>query len=65
MNKYVGLILFTVFSILLKFRFLDVCCFFWMQQKRLSLLFASAVLEGASVGPLIKVAVDFDPRFDL
>ena len=33
-----------------------------MQQKRLSLLFMSAVLEGASVGPLIKVAVDFDPR---
>ncbi|KAL1213967.1 Bax inhibitor 1 [Cardamine amara subsp. amara] len=31
------------------------------QQKRLSLLFVSAVLEGASVGPLIKVAVDFDP----
>ncbi|KAF3565296.1 hypothetical protein DY000_02013700 [Brassica cretica] len=31
------------------------------QQKRLSLLFLSAVLEGASVGPLIKVAVDFDP----
>ncbi|CAG7894890.1 hypothetical protein BRARA_B02945 [Brassica rapa] len=31
------------------------------QQKRLSLLFLSAVLEGASVGPLIKLAVDFDP----
>ncbi|KAJ4888595.1 Bax inhibitor 1 [Raphanus sativus] len=33
----------------------------YQQQKRLSLLFISAVLEGASVGPLIKVAVDFDP----
>jgi len=33
-----------------------------MQQKRLSLLFVSAVLEGASVGPLIKVAIDVDPR---
>ncbi|XP_010441497.1 PREDICTED: bax inhibitor 1-like [Camelina sativa] len=31
------------------------------QQKRLSLLFVSAVLEGASVGPLIKVAIDVDP----
>jgi len=30
-------------------------------QKRLSLLFVSAVLEGASVGPLIKVAIDVDP----
>ncbi|EFH39989.1 hypothetical protein ARALYDRAFT_917432 [Arabidopsis lyrata subsp. lyrata] len=27
-------------------------------QKRLSLLFVSAVLEGASVGPLLKVAID-------
>ncbi|CAH2046100.1 unnamed protein product [Thlaspi arvense] len=31
------------------------------QQKRLSLLFLSAVLQGASVGPLVKVAVDVDP----
>lgn len=30
--------------------------------KRLSLLFLSAVLQGASVGPLIKVAIDVDPR---
>ncbi|KAJ0242660.1 Bax inhibitor 1 [Hirschfeldia incana] len=30
-------------------------------EQRLSLLLLSAVLEGASVGPLIKVAVDFDP----
>ncbi|XP_010439982.1 PREDICTED: bax inhibitor 1 [Camelina sativa] len=30
-------------------------------SKRLSLLFVSAVLQGASVGPLIKLAIDVDP----
>ncbi|KAG7542484.1 Bax inhibitor 1-related [Arabidopsis thaliana x Arabidopsis arenosa] len=33
----------------------------WNIEKRLSLLFLSAVLQGASVGPLIKVAIDVDP----
>jgi Bax inhibitor 1 len=33
-----------------------------VQRKRYGLLMAAALLEGASVGPLIKFAVDFDPR---
>jgi hypothetical protein len=33
-----------------------------VQRKRYGLLMAAALLEGASVGPLIKLAVDFDPR---
>lgn len=53
---------FTVFLGLCRsFNFLTLL-FFLCQQKRLSLLFVSAVLEGASVGPLIKVAIDVDPR---
>jgi len=32
------------------------------ERKRYGLLMAAALLEGASVGPLIKLAVDFDPR---
>ncbi|XWS49670.1 hypothetical protein CRYUN_Cryun12cG0023000 [Craigia yunnanensis] len=32
-----------------------------MQQKRVSLLMTSAVFEGASVGPLIGLAVQIDP----
>jgi FtsH-binding integral membrane protein len=36
-------------------------CPSYEQQKRLSLLFLSTVLQGASIGPLIKVAIDFDP----
>lgn len=31
------------------------------ERKRYGLLMSAAVLEGASIGPLIKVAVDFDP----
>ncbi|KAG2655676.1 hypothetical protein PVAP13_1KG030300 [Panicum virgatum] len=31
------------------------------ERKRYGLLMAAALLEGASVGPLIKLAVDFDP----
>jgi len=33
-----------------------------VQRKRYGLLMAAALLEGASVGPLIKLAVEFDPR---
>jgi FtsH-binding integral membrane protein len=36
-------------------------CPAYEQQKRLSLLFLSTLLQGASIGPLIKVAIDFDP----
>lgn len=31
--------------------------------KRLSILFLSALLKGASVGPMIKLAIDVDSRF--
>lgn len=40
--------------------FCPVCA--CVQRKRYGLLMAAALLEGASVGPLIKLAVDFDPR---
>lgn len=33
-----------------------------VQQKRVSLLMAAGLLEGASIGPLIELAIDFDPR---
>ncbi|KAL5200635.1 hypothetical protein ABZP36_021838 [Zizania latifolia] len=33
----------------------------FQQRKRFGLLLAAALLEGASIGPLIKFAVDFDP----
>lgn len=32
------------------------------QRKRLGYLMATAVLEGASIGPLFEVILDFDPR---
>ncbi|MBA0652106.1 hypothetical protein Goklo_019387 [Gossypium klotzschianum] len=32
------------------------------EQKRVSLLMASAVFEGASIGPLIDLAIQIDPR---
>jgi len=35
-----------------------------LQQKRLSLLMASALFQGASIGPLIHLAVAIDPRYD-
>uniref|UniRef100_A0A1J3DWY8 Bax inhibitor 1 n=1 Tax=Noccaea caerulescens TaxID=107243 RepID=A0A1J3DWY8_NOCCA len=38
-----------------------LACPAYEQQKRLSLLFLSTLLQGASIGPLIKVAIDFDP----
>nr|XP_018632136.1 bax inhibitor 1-like isoform X1 [Nicotiana tomentosiformis] len=31
------------------------------QQKRVALLMAAALFEGASIGPLIKAGIDFDP----
>lgn len=37
-------------------------CFLLEQRKRFGLLMAASVLEGASVGPLIELAIDFDPR---
>ena len=36
---------------------------FYEQQMRLSLLMASSVLQGASIGPLIELAIEFDPRY--
>jgi len=37
---------------------------FFFQQKRLSLLMASALFQGASIGPLIDLAIAIDPRYD-
>ncbi|GAV67598.1 Bax1-I domain-containing protein [Cephalotus follicularis] len=46
-----------------------VGCIVWMlstppyeEQKRVNLLMASALFEGASVGPLIDLAIEVDPR---
>ncbi|KAL6503217.1 Bax inhibitor 1 [Orobanche hederae] len=43
-------------------------CIIWLlatpsrqEQKKLSLLMAAATLEGASIGPLIELAIEFDP----
>ncbi|KAL7596008.1 hypothetical protein Lser_V15G30645 [Lactuca serriola] len=43
-------------------------CMFWLlatpqyqEQKRVSLLMASSLLQGASIGPLIDLAIEFDP----
>ncbi|KAL6496200.1 Bax inhibitor 1 [Orobanche gracilis] len=43
-------------------------CIIWLlatpsrqEQKKLSLLMAAAILEGASIGPLIELAIEFDP----
>ncbi|RZS10627.1 hypothetical protein BHM03_00041877 [Ensete ventricosum] len=36
-------------------------CFLLEQRKRFGFLMAASVLEGASVGPLIELAIDFDP----
>ncbi|KAL1568956.1 Bax inhibitor 1 [Salvia divinorum] len=43
-------------------------CIFWLlatplhqEQKKVSLLMAAALLEGASIGPLIELAIKFDP----
>lgn len=53
------LIVFWLFDIFANFKY---CCFSFEQQKRVSLLMAAGLLEGASVGPLIDLAIDFDPR---
>lgn len=43
---------------------MGICLFYnELQQKRVGLLMASAVFEGASIGPLIELAIDFDPRY--
>lgn len=34
-----------------------------LQQKRVYLLMASALFQGASIGPLIDVAIGIDPRY--
>ncbi|XP_047983464.1 bax inhibitor 1-like [Salvia hispanica] len=43
-------------------------CIFWLlatpfhqEKKKVSLLMAVALLEGASIGPLVKLAIEFDP----
>ncbi|KAG6383207.1 hypothetical protein SASPL_157044 [Salvia splendens] len=43
-------------------------CIFWLlstpfhhEQKKVSLLMAAALLEGASIGPLVELAIKFDP----
>ncbi|XP_057775598.1 bax inhibitor 1-like isoform X2 [Salvia miltiorrhiza] len=43
-------------------------CIFWLlatpfhqEQKKVSLLMAAALLEGASIGPLVQLAIEFDP----
>ena len=43
----------------------SVCfCDIW-QQKRVTLLMASALFQGASIGPLIDLAIQIDPRYAL
>jgi len=37
--------------------------FFHEQQKRVALLMATALLQGASIGPLIDLAIQIDPRY--
>ncbi|KAI7729521.1 hypothetical protein M8C21_017203 [Ambrosia artemisiifolia] len=48
--------------------FATLGCMSWLlaiplqeEKKRVSLLMASALLQGASIGPLIKLAINFDP----
>jgi hypothetical protein len=44
--------------------FVCVCvCVYGMQRKRLTLLMAAALFQGASVGPLIDLAIQIDPRY--
>lgn len=35
---------------------------FVMQRKRVGLLMAAALFQGASIGPLVEIVIDFDPR---
>lgn len=41
------------------------CCHPRVQTKRLSLLGAAALCEGASVGTLVAQVLDFDPRYEI
>jgi hypothetical protein len=42
--------------------FVCVCvCVYGMQRKRLTLLMAAALFQGASIGPLIDLAIQIDP----
>ncbi|KVH88626.1 Bax inhibitor 1-related protein [Cynara cardunculus var. scolymus] len=48
--------------------FATLGCMFWLlatppyeEQKRVSLLMASALFQGASIGPLIELAINFEP----
>lgn len=36
---------------------------FYEQQKRVALLMAAGLFEGASIGPLIDLAIEIDPRY--
>lgn len=38
------------------------CLVICRQKKRVSILLMAALLEGASIGPLIGIAVEIDPR---
>ena len=40
-----------------------LCLVIRHQRKRLSMLMAAALLEGASIGPLIGLAIEIDPRY--
>ena len=40
----------------------ELLCFLDKQQKRVALLMAAAFFEGASIGPLIALAIEIDPR---
>ena len=50
-------------SLLISLGFGDVFLSIHEQRKRVALLMTAALLEGASVGPLIELAVDIDPRY--
>ncbi|KAK9068038.1 hypothetical protein SSX86_012149 [Deinandra increscens subsp. villosa] len=48
--------------------FATIGCMFWLlatppyeEQKRVSMLMASSLFQGASIGPLIELAIDLDP----
>lgn len=55
----------SVAFMVLQFHLLLISVFAFnnMQQKRLTLLMASALFQGASVGPLIDLAIQIDPRY--
>lgn len=54
-----SLLVYFVFLILTFFALWLVIC---DQKKRMSILMAAALLEGASIGPLISLAIEIDPR---